>query len=222
MTISWTGFAKGNVEAAVKMTVIGLIIGSIATLFYVRLLMGKSIEINMINIFFQIMLIVFLPMAAGYATRRFLIKKYGTVKYQQDLGLKFPPLSTLGVLGIVFVAMALKAESIGSSPEMILYILLPVTLIYLINFVFSTIIGKLFLNRDDAIALVYGTVMRNLSIALAIAINAFGKEGSTAALVVAVSYIVQVQSAAWYVKLTPFVFGHEKPVVSKIRKVKEI
>ena len=34
MTISWTGFAKGNLNAAIKMTVIGLIAGSLATPLY--------------------------------------------------------------------------------------------------------------------------------------------------------------------------------------------
>jgi ACR3 family arsenite efflux pump ArsB len=36
MTISWTGFAKGNMGAAINMTVIGLTLGSIATPFYVQ------------------------------------------------------------------------------------------------------------------------------------------------------------------------------------------
>ncbi|MEN9478248.1 MAG: hypothetical protein RLZZ300_2389, partial [Pseudomonadota bacterium] len=36
MTISWTGFAGGNLGAAVKMTVLGLILGSLATPFYVQ------------------------------------------------------------------------------------------------------------------------------------------------------------------------------------------
>ena len=49
--------------------------------------------------------------------------------------------------------------------------------------------------------------MRNLSIALAVAINAFGANGSDAALVVALAYIIQVQSAAWYVKFTGRIFG---------------
>ena len=52
--------------------------------------------------------------------------------------------------------------------------------------------------------------MRNLSIALAIAINAFGPTGSDAALVIAVAYIIQVQSAAWFVRLTTIIFGSEK------------
>eukprot|EP00767_Chilomastix_cuspidata_P007737 gnl/Chilomastix_cuspidata/8532.p1 GENE.gnl/Chilomastix_cuspidata/8532~~gnl/Chilomastix_cuspidata/8532.p1 ORF type:complete len:345 (+),score=3.83 gnl/Chilomastix_cuspidata/8532:52-1035(+) len=217
MTISWTGFAKGNVEAAVKMTIAGLIIGSLATPLYVKILMGKTIEIDMFSVFRQILFIVFLPMVFGYLTRKFLVKRYGLKKYSQDIGPKFPMLSTLGVLGIVFVAMALKAPAIGNSPATLLYILMPVSLIYAVNFFFSTVIGKLFLKREDAIALVYGSVMRNLSIALAIAVNAFGKEGSTAALVIAVAYIVQVQSAAWYVKFTPVIFGEKRLITKKIK-----
>lgn len=45
MTISWTGFAKGDVIAAVKMTVIGLIAGSIVTPFYAKWLMGAVVPI---------------------------------------------------------------------------------------------------------------------------------------------------------------------------------
>jgi predicted Na+-dependent transporter len=84
-------------------------------------------------------------------------------------------------------------------------------LIYLLNFTISTLVGKFLFKRDDAIALVYGTVMRNLSIALAIAINAFGNAGTETALVIAVSYIIQVQAAAWYVRLTDVVFGPVEP-----------
>lgn len=36
---------------------------------------------------------------------------------------------------------------------------------------------------------------------LAIAMTAFGKEGATIALLIALAYVVQIQSAAWYVKL---------------------
>jgi ACR3 family arsenite efflux pump ArsB len=120
---------------------------------------------------------------------------------------RFPALSTLGVLGIVFVAMALKARSVLQSPEILLAIFAPILIIYALNFSLSTWIGKRLLPRGEAIALVYGTVMRNLSIALALAINAFGPQGAGAALVVAMSYVVQVQAAAWYVKYTDRIFG---------------
>jgi ACR3 family arsenite efflux pump ArsB/nucleotide-binding universal stress UspA family protein len=211
MTISWTGFAKGNVAAAVKMTVIGLTLGSLLTPFYVRALMGAALEVNLLAVLKQIAIIVFIPMAAGYATQQALIKRVGQKGFQTHLAPRFPALSTVGVLGIVFIAMALKAKTIAGSPQVLLTILAPLALLYAINFLLSTIAGKILLPRGDAIALVYGSVMRNLSIALAIAINAFGPQGSSAALVVAMAYIIQVQSAAWYVKCAEGIFGQPEP-----------
>jgi len=211
MTISWTGFAKGNVAAAVKMTVIGLTLGSLATPFYVRALMGAALQVDIPAVMKQIAIIVFIPMIAGYATQRALVKKYGQTEFQTRLAPRFPALSTVGVLGIVFIAMALKAKAVAGAPELLLAVLAPLAIIYAVNFLISTVVGKFFLPRGDAIALVYGSVMRNLSIALAIAINAFGPQGSSAALVVAMAYIIQVQSAAWYVKFADAIFGKPAP-----------
>lgn len=211
MTISWTGFAGGNLGAAVKMTVMGLILGSLATPFYVQLLLGTSITMDLWAVFSQILFIVFLPMLAGHVTQRFLIGKFGQKAYQAEWGPRFPPFSTLGVLGIVFVAMALKAGQLVAHPEALLQLILPLLLLYGINYVLSTLVGKALLPRGDAIAMVYGTVMRNLSIALALAMNAFGPAASDAALVITVAYIIQVQSAAWYVKLTDGLFGKREP-----------
>ncbi len=207
MTISWTGFARGNMGAAINMTVIGLTLGSILTPFYIKAMLGAEVSINFIKVLQQIGFIVFLPMAIGLLTRIALIKHYGFTTFKQDIGPKFPTLSTIGVLGIVFVAMALKARGIIAAPEILAGIFIPLLILYLANYMLSTIIGHLFFQRDDAIALVYGTVMRNLSIALAIAINAFGQYGADAALVIALAYIIQVQSAAWYVKFTDRLFG---------------
>jgi ACR3 family arsenite efflux pump ArsB len=208
MTISWTGFAKGNISAAIKMTVVGLVLGSIATPFYAKWLMGAVVEIPLADVFRQIIIIVFLPMILGFVTRISLIRIVGADKYNKNLKQKFPAFSTLGVLGIVFVAMALKAKDIVSNPAILLTFLVPLAILYIGNFLLSTLVGKFFFNRGDAIALVYGTVMRNLSIALAIAMTAFGREqGSEIALIIAMAYIIQVQAAAWYVKFTDKIFG---------------
>jgi ACR3 family arsenite efflux pump ArsB len=207
MTISWTGFAKGNMNAAIKMTVVGLIIGSLATPLYAKWLMGEMIEMPMGKIFTSIMIVVFLPIVFGYITKISLIKYFGKEQYQNKIKQKFPPLSTLGVLGIVYVAMCLKAKSIVANPIILIDYLIPLVLLYLINFTISTLVGKLFFNRGDGIAIVYGTVMRNLSIALAIAMTAFAERGSEIAIIIAIAYIIQVQSAAWYVKFTNKIFG---------------
>ncbi len=207
MTISWTGFARGNMGAAINMTVIGLTIGSLITPFYVSAMFGATVEVNLLKVMQQIVLIVFLPMALGYVTRQSLLKKYGMAEFKKRIAPRFPAMSTVGVLGIVFVAMSLKAKTIVTDPGQLMMIFIPLLILYAVNFFLSTIVGKSFFNRGDGIALVYGTVMRNLSIALAIAINAFGEAGTDAALVIALAYIIQVQAAAWYVKLTDTLFG---------------
>ncbi len=207
MTISWTGFAKGNMGAAINMTVIGLTLGSLATPFYVNWLLGATVEVDVQKVMQQVLIIVFLPMGLGYVTRQALLKKHTMQEFKEKIVPRFPALSTIGVLGIVFVAMALKARTLVESPGLLLVIFIPLLLLYLINFALSTLTAKLFFTRNDGIALVYGTVMRNLSIALAIAINAFGEAGANAALVIALAYIIQVQSAAWYVQFTDRLFG---------------
>ena len=216
MTISWTGFAKGNVPAAVKMTVVGLVAGSLLAPVYLKALLDTVVEIPVLQVFLQIALIVFLPLLLGTLTQRWLIGRHGEPRFNQQLKPKFPPFSTLGVLGIVFVSMALKSRDIFAYPALLPGLLLPLVLLYALNFVISTLVGKAMFKRGDAIALVYGTVMRNLSIALAIAMGVFGAQGADAALLIALAYIVQVQAAAWYVRLTDRLFG-PPPVVTPVK-----
>jgi len=209
MTISWTGFARGNKEAAIKMVVFGLVIGALAAPVYTKVIMGATIEVNMLHMFKQIALFVFVPLIAGLATQSVLKKKYGETFWNQHLKPKFPPFSAFGVILIAFVAMSLKAKSIVANPGDILVILAPLTVFYLISYAVLSIVGRLFFHRGDAIAMVFGVVMRDLSIALAIAMTAFGKQGFTIALLIALAYVIQIQSAAWYVKLVDKIFGKD-------------
>ncbi len=206
MTISWTGFGKGNLDAAIKMTVIGLVSGALLTPLYAEWLMGAVIDIPMTEIFQRILLIVFLPMLAGFLTQRYLIWNYGREKFRSEISRKFPLLSSLGVLGVVFVAMALRAGVIIAEPLMLLYILLPLLVFYGIIFSISTLIGKHFFPKADGIALVYGSVLRNLSVALAVALAVFGPEGADIVLVISLAYIIQVQAAAWYMRFLGRIF----------------
>jgi ACR3 family arsenite transporter len=197
MTISWTGFAKGNLEAAVQLTVVGLVLGSIASPFYAKWLLEAVVEVPLGQVFRQIILIVALPLLLGQITRSVLVAQRGKEHYQKVPKPLFPPFSTLGVLGIVFVAMALQARFIASQPVVLVQMLVPLMILYGLNFLLSTLVAQRFFSRGDAIALVYGTVMRNLSIALALAMTAFGREqGAQIALIIALAYIVQAQAAA--------------------------
>jgi ACR3 family arsenite efflux pump ArsB len=117
-----------------------------------------------------------------------------------------PGISTIGVILLVFVAIALKSTSILAHPELLFTTLWPVVVLYTGNFILSTLVARFFFTDADAKALVYGTVMRNLSTALAIIMGLLGPKGGEAALVVTWAYVVQVQSAAWYMKASGRLF----------------
>ena len=206
MTISWTGFAKGNVNVAVKMSIIGLIVGPLIAPVYAKLFMGQVITMPLSKVFGQVGVIIFVPMVLGYMTQLLMVKKYGSDSFRDNIKPKFPLLATLGVVGIIFVAIALKAKLIISNPQIILKLLPPLFLLYIFNYLLSSVIGKIFFSKSDSIALVYGTVMRNLSVALAITLVVFGKQGSEVALIIAIAYLMQVKSAAWYGKFSDKIF----------------
>jgi arsenite transporter len=210
MTISWTGFAKGNKEAATKMLVFGLIIGSLAAPVYTKVFMGATVDVDMLHMFQQICIFVFVPMIAGLLTQNYLVRKHGKKAWMEVYKPMFPPFSALGVAMIAFTAMALKAKNILANPGDILTILIPLIVFYLLSYILLSLIGKFFFERGDAIAMVFGVVMRDLSIALAIAMTAFKEQGMTIALLISLAYVIQIQSAAWYIKLVPKIFGPVK------------
>ena len=200
MTISWTRFAGGDVAAAVKMTVVGLLLGSLLVPVYALVLMGRSIELDLLATVRSILLVVFVPLIAGVATQIVLRRGLGEQRFNRDLKPRFPQLSTVAVLAIIFIAMALRSRVILAEPGQLLRLLPPLACFYVIAYVGATLVGRWLLPRDQALVLVFSTAMRNLSLALALAMTVLGPEGAEAALLIAVAYVLQVQSAAWYVK----------------------
>jgi len=123
------------------------------------------------------------------------MKKYNPKEFQSRIKPVLPNLSIWAMLVIIFTSISMKARMIVSQPDLIIKGLIVLLIFYIINFTISTIAGRIFFNKEDAIALVYGTVMRNLSISLGIALAAFGVK---AGLIVTLAFILQVQGAAWY------------------------
>lgn len=198
MTISWTAIHKGNVPAAVKLTVFGLILGSLLTPWYLLVMVGQYVEVDVFATFRTIALVVFLPMILGHLTYKLLMKKYTSEQFKKEIKPNFGPLSIWGMLYVVFTSISMRASMILDNLQLIVIALLVLIIFYGLNYVISTLFAKKLLNRGDGIALVNGTVLRNLSIAIGLAATSFGAE---AALIVTIAFIVQQQSIAYYGKL---------------------
>ncbi len=207
MTIAWTGMAKGNKTAAIRMTVVGLLLGAALTPLYTSVLLGSKIELPLAKISSQILIIVILPLVLGYATQRGLIFRYGEKRFQTEIKQKVSLLSSLGVLLMVFVAMVLKADKILSDPGQIAKMVPILLLFYLTVYLVSSVIGRFAFDRHDAVALVFGTAMRNLAIVLALAVTLFKDDGSEMALLLSLAFVVQIQSAVLYTKVADRLLG---------------
>lgn len=208
MTISWTMINKGNVPAAVKMTALGLITGSILAPWYLLMMVGKMVPVNVTQIFTTIAVVVFLPVILGNITHRLLMKKYTPKEFQEQIKPLLPSASIWPMLMVIFSSISMKAKMIMSAPEVIVLGIGILLVFYLLNFLLSTLAGRIFFTKADGYALVYGTVMRNLSIALGVAVATFGPK---AGLIVTLAFIIQVQAAAWYGRISEkFGFFKEK------------
>ena len=147
------------------------------------------------HIFKQLLYIVMAPMVAGDITRRLIIRRFGRTTFKK-IKPHLSGISSLGVVMIIFVAMSLKAGQILGNLDGALLTLIPLVLFYVLSFGAGLAAGRAFLPREKMIALVYGTAMRDLSIAVAIAMLSF----PGAVLPIAMAYAVQVPSAALIMK----------------------
>ncbi|WDC84432.1 hypothetical protein PL321_01015 [Caloramator sp. mosi_1] len=83
MTISWTMLNKGNVSAAVKITALSLFVGSLVAPWYLLLMVGKYIPIDIVKTFITIIQVVVIPLILGTITYKLLLKKYSMEEYNK-------------------------------------------------------------------------------------------------------------------------------------------
>jgi len=208
MTISWTVMAKGNINEALRMVIIGLLLGAVLSPFYITILLGSEVSVPIMQIMSQILIVVFIPLAAAFITQKLIIKKHGVEKFNKKIKPKFPLFSTLGIVLMIFTAISLKAKVLVNDPMILLEIMVPLILLYASYLIIPALVARFFFNRADGIALVNGTLIRNLALSLAITLSVFPEAG-IAALLIAIAYVLQVQIAAWNAKLSKFIFKPE-------------
>lgn len=195
MTISWTSISKGNVSAAIKLTVIGLILGAILTPFYLKVMIGQIVDIEMFTIMRTILMVVFVPLLLGTFTTRQLKKRFEPVVINKRLKPALQPISLWAMLYIIFVSISMRAEIIMNNWEIIGLSVLVLILFYATTFTLVTFIAKRFFSKEDGLSLIYGTTLRNLSIAMGVGVTSFGTE---AALLVTIAFMVQQQAVVLY------------------------
>lgn len=198
LTIAFTTMSKGNVAGAVKLTTTGLILGSLLAPLYLSVFLGKYLPIDIAATMKTISVVVALPLAAGVITYRLILGKISVGRFQRDIKPYLPAAGAWGMVFIVFASVSMNASIMVSQLKIFFGALLIQSFFIGLNYVISIFVGRALFDRESALSLVFGTALRNLSIAIGLAASAFG---SNAALMVSLAFLIQPQAAAWFMKL---------------------
>ncbi len=195
MVAAFTMLFGGNVKASVKISVSNLILGSLLAPVYLYLLLGKLVEIDVFQIGKTIGLVVFLPLCLGVFTYKLLRRRYTKEQFQKSIKPLLPAVSAWGLVYIVFTSVSMKAGMIFSYPELLFQALSSLLLWYCFIFGLCIILGRLFFNRADAMTLLLNAELRNLPIAIGVAMTAFTPQTG---MMVALAFLFQQQLAIWF------------------------
>lgn len=198
MTIAFTMMAGGNVPAAVKLTVFNLVLGALLAPWYLLVMIGQYVPVDLREILRTITTVVFLPLVMGVTTYSWLMKRYTQEQFAKKIKPYLPAATAWGMVYIVFTSISTNASRIVSNPDTLLLVVGVLAVFYLGNLVIAVLVGRSLFDRKDGLALVFGTVLRNLSISIGLAATAFGPN---AALTVALAFVVQSQCAAWFTRI---------------------
>jgi ACR3 family arsenite efflux pump ArsB len=217
MTAAWTGLADGDLEAALVAMAINLLAGVALLPVYLSALIPASVGFDPAQLYRQLTQVVLVPMVAGNLTRRVLLRRYGRDGFER-LKPTFGGLSSVGVMLIVFVAMTMRSSQILADPVASVSTVVPLLVFYAVLLGLGSLFGKLLLDAEQAVSLVYATSMRNLSIALAIVVAA-DSIPATAVLPIALAYVVQPPLGAVYMHYRRDIVGEGLPLREAVSRL---
>jgi len=198
MTVAFTTLAGGNTRAAVKLTVAGLVAGALLAPWYLLLLVGQYVPVDVGATLQSIATVVLVPMVLGTTTYSLLRKRYTPQEIQERFATYFPGISSCGMLFLIFTAVSTNAQRILAQPDLLAIALLVQIAFYGFTYLLAFAVGWKFFDVGDSYALVFSVALRSLAISIGLAATTFGPN---AALMVTLGIPLQSQSAAWLVRL---------------------
>lgn len=201
MTATWTELSKGNLKVALSIIATSLVVVIVTLPLVLPLLAGNLLSAGPVFILQRIFLVIVVPLVLGDITRRIIIAKKGQVFYKSKKPL-FSGLSSAGLLFVLFLIMSLDANKLLiSNPVLVLKGIGPLLIYYILMFGSSTLLANGF-GYPVRTAVVYGTSVRYLALALGIAVPLLGSgtNSSMVVFLIALAFFVQVPFSSIYSK----------------------
>jgi ACR3 family arsenite transporter len=185
MVLVWNDIACGDRDRAAVLVVFNALFQVVAYgvlgWFYLTVLPGwlgldtQGLTVGIWEVARTVLVFLGIPLAAGFATRMYLIRRRGVDWYESTFVPRVSPFTLYGLLFTIVLLFALQGKAITDNPLDVVRIALPLLAYFFIMWMAGFVIGWVMRMRYPQTATLAFTVASNdFELAIAVAVGVFG------------------------------------------------